>query len=136
MHVLIRALFAMILQATSGVPSIVTLIIPILIGTIAAPIYQGLKSAVTFVNNLPSWLHPILVTLLSYGLTLLASLLKIQLSTTDFGSLSATDVSTILSGLAAIIAHQIWKTSTGTANSTPVVAAAISSATTSAKASP
>lgn len=84
---------------------LITVLIPIVVGAATTWLFDRFKQGLALLDDAPAVVKQIAVAVLAFGLTQLAALLGITLSTHDIAGLTPTDISTILSALIAYLLH-------------------------------
>ena len=91
---------------------LLNMLLPIIVAALVVPGFELLQKGVTVVDALPAWAKQIIVGAASYGLTVLAGLLGVHLSTNDVTGISSADFSALLSSGLAFVFHLASKQST------------------------
>lgn len=84
-------------------------ILPIVTGYLTTGSMQALKKLSSYVDNLPTFIKPIIVFVIATAITLAAKALGLQIDATSLQGLSSTDVQSILGALVAIALHNSKK---------------------------
>lgn len=84
-------------------------LLPIVTGYLTTGSMQALKKLSSVVDNLPTYVKPIVVFVIATAITLAAKALGLQIDATSLAGLSSTDVQSILGALVAIALHNSKK---------------------------
>ena len=88
------------------------LLIPVIVASLTTILFEQFQKGLTLLDKAPAWTKQILVTVLAFGLTKLAALLGVSLSTTGVVDLKPEDFSALLSSGLAFLFHNGAKTKT------------------------
>lgn len=84
-------------------------LVPLILGPLSKFLYDLMEKWIPFLEDkLPSWLKPIVVAALAFGVTTLAKMLSVVVPT-DILQWQATDLTAILTALYAYIRHNSSK---------------------------
>lgn len=86
------------------------LLIPVIVASLTTILFEQFQKGLTLLDKAPAWTKQILVTVLAFGLTKLAALLGVSLSTTGVVDLKPEDFSALLSSGLAFLFHNGAKT--------------------------
>jgi len=89
---------------------LVMLLIPVVVASLTTILFEKFQQGLTVLDKAPSYVKQVLVTVLAFGLTKLAALLGVSLSTTGIVDLKPEDFSALLSSGLAFLFHNGAKT--------------------------
>ena len=122
---------------STSIWQIVGLVVAALIGSFSKPLYDKIEEWFGLLAKLPTWVKPLVILLLTYGITQLSVWLQISLNT-DITKWVPNDVQTLLAALFAMVQHiaQQQKTTTAAIAANKIAVAAITSSTSAVPVTP